>query len=127
MISYSVYKIVHYAGLFVALAAVVAFLARVPLMDRGERRTDPWQRRLIALHGTGLFLVLLGGFGMLARLGITEGLGLPGWIWAKLVLWVGLGALVSIGKRKRDAAPWLLLAAPLLAILAGAVAHLKPF
>ncbi len=127
MISYTVYKVIHYIGIFGAVGALVALLARIGLIEASPGATDPWRRRLVALHGTGLFLVLLGGFGMLARLEITHGLGLPGWIWAKLVLWGGLAIFVTVGKRAPQLAGWLTLLAPIFAILAGTIAHTKPF
>lgn len=126
MISYTTYKIVHYLGVFTVVAALGAFLSLAagggnPLVRR------PWSKRLIAAHGIGLFLVLLGGFGMLARLDVTEGLQLPGWIWAKLGIWTLLGAAVTVAKRRPETSGWLLLALPVLAVLAGAVALTKPF
>ena len=127
MIPYAAYKVVHYAGVFLLLAALSAALARVSAL-RGERADpeDPWARRLIAAHGAGLFLILLGGFGMLARLEVTEGLSLPTWIWAKLGIWVALGLLVAARRSHRGSTRALLLV-PVLAALAGWIALYKPF
>ena len=128
MISYAVYKTVHYLGIFLLLMVLSAVLARATLIPRpaGDAPpADPWRRRLVIGHGVALFLVLLGGFGMLARLGITEGLGLPGWIWAKIGIWVVLGATAA-ARRSRRLAPAALALAPLLALLAGWVALYKP-
>ncbi|MFP5520527.1 MAG: hypothetical protein ACLGGX_11530 [Bdellovibrionia bacterium] len=50
------------------------------------------------LHGVGLALILISGFGMAARLGLVSGL--PGWIHAKLAIWVLLGAGIALAKRK---------------------------
>lgn len=129
MISYIVYKIVHYLGIFLLLMALSAALARATLLQPsadGAPARDPWRRTLIAGHGTALFLILLGGFGMLARLGITEGLTLPGWIWAKLGIWGSLGVVVAF-RRSARWAPAAMALAPLLALLAGWVALYKPF
>jgi hypothetical protein len=127
MISYTVYKVVHYLGLFVLVAALSASLARLTTPGLKGEAPDPWARRLGSAHGIALFLVLLGGFGMLARLGVTEGLSLPGWIWAKMTIWVVLGGLVALGRRRREWAPVLLAGVPLLAVLAGIIALTKPF
>ncbi len=126
MISYTVYKIIHYGGIFTAVAALGAFLTLSAAGGTPLVR-EPWSKRLVAAHGAGLFLVLLGGFGMLARLEVTQGLTLPGWVWAKLAIWVILGALVTLAKRRPEGAGWMLLALPALAVLAGAVALTKPF
>ncbi len=127
MISYTVYKVVHYTGVFLLMVALSATLARAAALWRdSEESVDPWARRLIAAHGTALFLILLGGFGMLARLDVTEGLALPSWIWAKLGIWVILGGFVAARRSPRLATPALLLV-PVLAALAGWIALYKPF
>ena len=125
MISYAAYKVVHYAGIFVLLTALGAALSRAALAG-DSAASDPWRKRLVAAHGTALFLILLGGFGMLARLDVTQGLGLPGWVWAKLVIWAALGGILA-ARRRSDAAAKALWMVPILAILAGFVALTKPF
>ena len=124
MISYEVYKIIHYVGFFALFVTLGAALARSPLLG-GAR--DPWRRTLTAFHGVGLFLILLGGFGMLARLGVQHGALFPGWIWVKLVLWVVAGVLISVAWRRARWAGATLVLLPLIGIVAGAVALLKPF
>lgn len=124
MISYVTYKIIHYLGIFTAVTAVAGYAVLAgtggsPLL-RGS-----WTKRLAAAHGIGLFLVLLGGFGMLARLGVSHG-GLPLWIWIKLAIWVVFGAVLTLAKRRPETAGWVLFVAPLLAVAAGTVALLKP-
>ncbi|MGD2071266.1 MAG: hypothetical protein PVI57_21535 [Gemmatimonadota bacterium] len=130
MISYGVYKIVHYFGVFLLVTALSATLGRAAAGPAGEAEgrpaADPWKRRLAMVHGVALFLVLLGGFGMLARLGVDHGAIFPGWIWAKLAIWVGLAALVS-ARRTRVWAARALVLVPLLAVLAAVVAYTKPF
>lgn len=137
MISYTVYKLVHYLGIFGTVALLGAALGRgaqqsdpgrMPSTDGPSASArDPWRRRFNVLHGIGLFVILLGGFGMLARLGITQGLGLPGWIWAKLVIWAVIAALLVLARRTASAAARALILLPLLAALAGYIAFTKPF
>ena len=144
MIPYATYKIVHYLGIFVLLTTLATRLGRSALsrsnedrpgettaiQDTQENRStpDPWARRLGVLHGLALFLVLLGGFGMLARLDVTHELGLlPGWVWAKLVIWTLLGSAVLAARRSTSWSARLLVAAPALAVLAGIIALTKPF
>jgi hypothetical protein len=126
MLSYTVYKVVHYVGLFTAVTALAAFLAHLAVGGTPLVRV-PWARRLAIAHGVGLFLVLLGGFGMLARLEVTAGLALPGWIWAKLAIWVALGAGIAVGRRRPEFSGALVIALPVLAVLAGTLALTKPF
>lgn len=121
MISYAVYKTIHYLGIFTLVTALVASLARAA-GSPGSESPDPWRKRLGIVHGVALFLVLLGGFGMLARLGV----GFPGWITAKLVVWVVAGGLIALRKSATSAA-WGVVLVPLLAVLAGWLAYTKPF
>ena len=117
---YLAYKIIHYVGLFALVTTSVAALSRGARPDAFE---DPWRKRLGILHGLSLFLVLLGGFGMLARLG----LGLGGWVWAKLAIWVAFGGLIAVARRSSVWSARLVVLAPLLAALAGILAFTKPF
>lgn len=119
MIPYATYKIVHYLGIFALVTALAATLARGA---QPGAETDPWRRRLGMIHGVALFLILLGGFGMLARLDA----GFPLWIVAKLCVWVVAGGLVALRKSTVWAARGLVLL-PLLAVLAGWLAFAKPF
>lgn len=95
MISYAVYKMVHYVGIFLLVfglgGVLISHLAGFSLKGKAKFLG-------FLTHGLGMFLVLLGGFGMLARLGITSGL--PGWIYAKLGIWLLLGLAISLAKRK---------------------------
>lgn len=120
MISYAVYKTIHYLGIFMLVTALVASLARAAAAAAAA--PDPWRKRLGIVHGVALFLVLLGGFGMLARLGV----GFPGWIAAKLAVWVVAGGLIALRKNPAAAA-WGVVVVPLLAVLAGWIAYTKPF
>jgi hypothetical protein len=126
MISYGVYKIIHYLGIFSLVSALTALLARTAAGAKGPDGRDPMRKKLVAAHGTALFLVLLGGFGMLARLDVTHGLGLPGWIWVKLGIWTVLGGLTFFVKRKPELAGAAGILVPLMAVLAGWVALYKP-
>jgi hypothetical protein len=119
VISLAVYKTIHFLGVFTLVTALVASLAR---SAQGAGAPDPWGKRLGILHGVALFLVLLGGFGMLARLGM----GVTGWVGAKLLIWVAAGGLIAL-RKSPAAAAWGVALVPLLAVLAGWVGYTKPF
>jgi hypothetical protein len=124
MISYSVYRVVHLVGIFI-LFAVLGGLAWGGA--RAEARGAISRPLAMALHGIGLFIVLLGGFGLLARIGVMHGMNWPGWVWGKLVIWLLLGAAVIIPKRKPEWGAALLLLIPTLGGVAAWLAIFKPF
>ena len=123
MISYQIYKLVHYFGIFLVTMSLAGLaFAAAQLKSIGEH---PWRKMAVISHGVGLFLVLLGGFGMLARLGMTGGL--PGWIFAKLGLWALLGGALVIAKRKPAFARPLWIGTIGVALAAAYLGLYKPF
>ncbi len=122
--SYPFYKIMHLAGIFVLLVALAATCMHAAM--GGSKAENPYRKALGALHGLAALLILTGGFGMLARMGIVQG-GLPTWVLIKLVIWTALAAAMALPYLSRSWARALLIAMPVLAALAGATAILKPF
>lgn len=154
MISYSVYRLVHLVGiflLFVVLGGLSWGAARADAAGTGAAGTvaagsatggsagsgngaagsgtagTRRPRLAMVLHGMALFIVLLGGFGLLARLGIVQGHAFPGWVWAKLGIWLLAGAAVVIPRRKPEWALGLFVVLPFLGGLAAWLAIFKPF
>lgn len=124
MVSYSVYKVIHLLGviaLFLALGGLTFHAAS------GGTRSGPARRLVPITHGVALFLVLLGGFGLLARLGMSQGSSWPGWVWTKLVIWILLGGALALPYRKPELARPLWILLPLLGGLAAYMAIFKPF
>ncbi|MGD9573327.1 MAG: hypothetical protein AB7V62_15700 [Thermoleophilia bacterium] len=124
MISYTVYKLVHLFGMFMVFSVLGGIALHA--LNGGTKQDNVGRTLVAALHGTALFLILLGGFGMLARLGIVQG-GLPGWIYAKLAIWVALPFVGMLPYRRPASAKWVLLALPCIGLLAGIIALTKPF
>ncbi len=127
MLPRDLYEIVHIIG----LALVMTSLGGIAIhaAEGGTRKGPGSRRALLGAYGAGLFLILLGGFGMLARLGLAKGgmAEFPGWLWAKLAVWAVLGAIMMVPYRAPKAALQVLLAVPLLAGLATYFALYKPF
>ncbi len=121
---YAVYKLLHCVG----LAGLVAGLAAIALHAAlgGNKGANPHRALVAALHGGGLLLMLLSGFGMLAGLDLG-GAAFPGWIVGKLVVWLVLGAAVAVPYRRPSAAPAVLVLVPLLVGLSAYFAIYKPF
>ena len=124
MISLLTYKLVHILGLALVMTALGAMSLHAA--NGGTRESNGARKLVGALHGIGMFLILLGGFGMLARLGIMHGGSFPGWIWAKLTIWVLAGAAAAIPARRPALARPMLVVVPLLAAIAAYLGLYKP-
>lgn len=121
---YAAYKLIHLLGIFTMIGALVA--AGMHVLRGGTRADDPYRRVLSVAHGVAAFLILLGGFGMLARMGVMHE-GVPSWAKVKLVIWVALGASMALPYRGRGLARGMLIALPALLLAAAATALYKPF
>jgi hypothetical protein len=116
LLAYKVLHLLAVAYLFAALGGAAWHAAH------GGRREGAGKGATIA-HGLALVVLLVSGFGMLAKLGV----GFPGWAWAKLLLWLLLGAAGALPYRKPAWARSLFWLLPLLGGAAGWLALTKPF
>lgn len=115
MISYQLYKVIH-------LAAIFTFLSGASVMLLTPSKTKFWK----ILTGVAGFVILVAGFGLMAKL--YPGQGMQPWIVGKLVIWLilmGMGHIVA----KRFPAMgfrvyWITIA---LATVAAYLAIYKPF
>lgn len=121
--SQTFYLLVHLLGIFLLLTGLAG--VSVHAANGGTKQNSRTRKLTAILHGVGAFLVLLGGFGMLARLGITGAF--PGWVWAKLVIWLLLGGAVVLPYRRPDFARIAIVLIPLLCLVAAWLAVYKPF
>ncbi len=123
MISYAVYKIVHLVGVFMVFLALGGVATNA---INGGTKNHSWRKPIAITHGIGLLLSLVGGFGLLARLGIIHG-GLPGWVMAKLGIWTLFAVLIGVVSRKPS---WAKPIWPLIIVLGATASYLagsKPF
>ena len=124
MFSRNFYEILHIVGMalmFVAIGGVAVHAAN------GGTKGESSTRKLVSIgHGIGALLVLVGGFGMLARLGMQHGAGFPAWLWVKIAIWLVLSAVVLIPYRKPALARPFFVLLPLLAGVAVYMAVYKP-
>jgi hypothetical protein len=125
MIPLEPYKLLHIVGVMLAFAALGGLALTV---ENGATKQTSRSRKLIAMtHGIAMFLVILGGFGALARLNISHGGGLPGWIIVKLLVWLAMAAIVVLPYRKPASARAVFWALPVLGVIAVSMALWKPF
>ncbi|NJM09741.1 MAG: hypothetical protein HC883_02255 [Bdellovibrionaceae bacterium] len=123
MISYQVYKVLHLMGVFTVILSLGAVCMHV---INGGTKQHPFRKGVGITHGVGLLISLVGGFGLLARLGVAHG-GLPGWVWAKLVIWLIFGGVTAILVRKPQTAKPMWLGILVLAVTGAYLAQYKPF
>lgn len=102
MLSYEIYKFIHLIGL-----ALLAFcLGAFCLQMLSGRSRDFTHRKLLTIgHGVALTLMLVAGFGMMARLGIVGTW--PKWIVIKVAVFLILGGIIAIMRRKPEWNKWL--------------------
>jgi hypothetical protein len=124
MFSHPFYNVVHIVGIVLAMSALGA--TAIHALNGGTRQTNRARALVAALHGVGVLLILVGGFGMLARLGFRHGANFPGWLWVKLAVWVAVAALVVVPYRRPALAKPVYVALPILGGLAAYMAIYKP-
>lgn len=121
MIPFLVYKTFHLVGVMLTVVALGGMA--IHAANGGTREQSLTRRLTTAIHGTGLLLVLVAGFGMLARLDGSTG---SGWVVIKLGIWLLLGGAALVPYRRPQFARVLFVAVPLLAALAAIMAITKP-
>ena len=114
---HSFYLLLHIAGL------VLLTLSLGGMLMHRQSGTGDRPKMLAIFHGVGLFLILLAGFGMLARLGITWPW--PGWVYVKVLLFVILGGFPAFSKRFDAGLGWWVAIG--LILLAAWTGIMKPF
>ena len=122
MIPVAVYKVIHIIGVAFVVGALGGMA--VHAANGGTREASLTRRLTTATHGLGLLLILLAGFGMLARLPQP---GHMGWVAGKLVVWLLLGGAAAVPYRRPQFARALFVIVPLLVGVAATLALTKPF
>lgn len=101
MLSYEFYKVLHFASIFFFVAGMSASL----LMQ-------PAPKFVKIFTGIASFLILVGGMGLLARIGYQHGQGAwPAWVQAKVGIWLVLAVGTPVlAKRltKHQSIVWIL-------------------
>ncbi|RZA15961.1 MAG: hypothetical protein EOP10_25450 [Proteobacteria bacterium] len=119
--SFDFYKVLHFSGIFMVFSALGGQILQA--INGGDPRQLPGRKWIAILHGVGLTIVLVAGFGMIAKLGI--GFAQP-WIIGKLLIWVVLGGIGAVAARKKNLAGMIWVLVLLLGLSAAYLAHYKP-
>ncbi|MFZ9886141.1 MAG: hypothetical protein ACO3JL_01460 [Myxococcota bacterium] len=115
------YKILHLAGIGALMLSLGALSMHA--MNGGTRESLRTRPLVFATHGLALLLLLVSGFGMMARLQLSYG---GVWVWAKVGLWLLLGGAVALPLRVPASGRFLWPLAPVLVGIAAALALYKP-
>lgn len=115
-------RVLHFLGLIMVFLSLGGALVHA---INGGAREHAWKKQLSIFHGLGLVLLLVAG------IGLTHGLGYkgnwPGWVYAKIVVWLALGGVTVPIIRRPELARSLWWAVLALGLLAVGLAVAKPF
>lgn len=90
---YEFYKILHFSGLiltFTSLSGYIFYLV--------QNKSNEKKKLFSILHGIGLLILLVSGFGLAARLGLVSQL--PLWVYIKIAIWLVVGGAIAVIKRQ---------------------------
>ena len=114
------YKSLHIFGLFLATTSLGGIA--IHAANGGTKATSRTRALTASGFGLGMLLSLAGGFGQAARLGLTSTAIFPGWLWAKIAIWVLVAVLSILPYRIPALAKPIYLLVPLLTGLAAYLA-----
>lgn len=115
------YKILHIAGVVWAFAAIGA--VAIHAKNGGDKASNTSRGLVGASHGIALLLIVVSGFGMIAKYGY----GFPGWVVAKIGLWLVIGGLLVVPYKAPQSAKAVWMLIPILGAIATWLALAKPF
>ncbi len=117
--SYTVYKLIHLSGIFMIFLALGGMI----LSAAAKEATASFKSALSMLHGIGLGIVIIAGFGMMAKHNIA----FQGWVGVKLLIWLFFGGAIVLIRRKPEMGQMMLWLCLALGIVAVYMALFKPF
>jgi len=110
--SIQTYHFLHLIGLILVFIGFGGLLS-----SEGAKKSMKW-------HGIGLVISFVSGFGMLAKMGIMGSM--PVWVWIKIGLWLVLGFLPVLAKRRVLSSQVVVLIAILIGAVLGYLGYFKP-
>lgn len=114
------YNVLHLVGILMLFMGYGALLGRSM-----SGSTDVKVRKLGSItSGIGLLLMIVAGFGLIAK---VYGNSFQGWMIAKGIIWVLLGGLIAVINRKPSHAGLLWWAILALGAIASVLVYYRPF
>lgn len=118
--SYEFYKILHILGLSLVVLSLGGMIHHV--INGGSKASNSFRKGAMITHGSGLLLLAVAGFGMMAKMGIYSP---PGWVIGKIVIWLALGGFVAVVYKKAELAKTFWMVVPVLVVIAAFLAIYK--
>ena len=116
--SYLTYKVLHLVAILFLFTSMGSLAALVRTGDQGLRRLA------LIVHGVSSVVILVAGFGLLARLGFFGDI--PIWAWLKMGVWLLLALAVVPLLRRPELGRVLWLVLPVLGGIGAWLAIAKP-
>lgn len=92
--SLAFYNVLHIIGIIMLFMGIGGAVVRSSL----TQNSPSLEKFVLLNHGIGLFIILLAGFGQLAKIGMQ----FTGWVVVKIILWLLLGSLIMFIKKKPE-------------------------
>lgn len=116
------YKAIHILSIMLLFTAFGGLL----LAARAGVQSGVSRKLAGITHGVALVLILVSGFGALAKIGMSNPGIWPGWLWAKVGIWLIFGAVIVVIRRAPTSASALWWILPLLGGIAAYLALSNP-
>lgn len=113
------YKIFHIVGIIMLFLAIGGAVIRATLASK----SDVLEKFILINHGTAGLIILITGFGQLAKLGME----FHTWVIIKIVIWLILGGIIMPIKKAPEKKFLLWYLSLALGAFAGYLALYKPF
>jgi hypothetical protein len=112
MLSLPVYHYLHLIGLILVFVGIGGLLS-----SEGAKKAMMW-------HGIGLVISFISGFAMLSKMGFMSPM--PKWVMIKIALWLVLGFLPVLAKRRVVTASVVVMLAVIVGAALAALGYFKP-
>lgn len=116
------YRVIHILSMALLFTAMGGLL----LASRAGVTTGASRKTAGMTHGIALILLLVTGFGALARIGLSNPGVWPAWLWFKFLIWLVFGGVLVLVRRAPRATTLLWWVLPILGGLAAYLAIYKP-
>ncbi len=116
------YRVIHILSVMLLFTALGGLL----LASRAGVTSGVSRKTAGMTHGIALILILITGFGGLAKIGLSNPALWPMWLWLKVLIWLLMGAVIVLIRRAPRSTTLLWWLLPVLGGVAAYLAIYKP-